>query len=324
MVAMDRLKVMTRMRSVNLKEEPTHNQADEAGIAAFKDVGEILADARKEQHLSIKQVASKIHIRQRYLIDLEEGNLADLPGRVYVFGFIRNYARFLSLDGEELIRRLNALPSMSSYEQGHTPVPIPSEEEPSYVILGASALIVVVLSIGGYLFLRPSAKQISEAVEIELPQPSTPPIEIKEEAREAIPQDIKSKMLPNEHLPQVQNDLLAQRIASLTAPSQEKKGASSQPDEKGVLEPANTSVGKQVTLKASEPSWLEVRDETNRILFMRVMKRGEEYVVPDKPGVTFSTGNAGGMTIYVGKKELPALGGRGEVKRSIRIDSLQK
>jgi cytoskeleton protein RodZ len=310
------------MRSVNLREEPTQSQVDDTGIIAFKDVGEILADARKEQHLSIKQVASKIHIRQRYLIDLEEGNLADLPGRVYVFGFIRNYARFLGLDGEELIRRMNALPNMPSYEQGHTPAPIPSEEEPSYIILGVSAVIIVVLAIGGYFFLRPT-KQITEVAEIETQEIHHPPIDSKQEPYEPLSQDLKPKILPSENPPQAQNDLLAQRIASLAAPSQEKKGVSSLLEEKAKLEKDNPSVGKQVILIATEPSWLEVRDETNRILFMRVMKRGEEYVVPDKPGVTFSTGNAGGMTIYVGKKELPSLGGRGEVKRGIRIDSLQ-
>jgi cytoskeleton protein RodZ len=89
--------------------------------------------------------------------------------------------------------------------------------------------------------------------------------------------------------------------------------------------PQDTSPSsKQVTLKASEPSWVEVRDETKRIIFMKVMKGGEEYVVPDKPGVTISTGNAGGMTILVGNKPLPSLGARGEVKRGLRIEDLQQ
>lgn len=42
-------------------------------------------------------------IRKKYLVALEEENFDIMPGKVYVRGFLRNYARFLGINGEDLV-----------------------------------------------------------------------------------------------------------------------------------------------------------------------------------------------------------------------------
>jgi len=44
-------------------------------------------------------------IRKKYLVALEEENFDIMPGKVYVRGFLRNYARFLGINGEDLVDR---------------------------------------------------------------------------------------------------------------------------------------------------------------------------------------------------------------------------
>ena len=44
-------------------------------------------------------------IRSRYLAALEHGEYAELPGAVYTKGFLRNYALYLGLDPEDVIRQ---------------------------------------------------------------------------------------------------------------------------------------------------------------------------------------------------------------------------
>ena len=149
------------MGSANLLKESTTKKPDDLILEAFKEIGQILADARKEQNLTITQVASKIHIRQRYLIDLEEGHLADLPGRVYILGFIRTYARLLNLDGEELVRRVSKSPHIPDYEKSQISKPMRPEEEPSYYALAGSVMLILCVSVGGYLFLRPSSTTVT-------------------------------------------------------------------------------------------------------------------------------------------------------------------
>lgn len=66
-------------------------------------IGEAFKQARKERGLSLEEIAEKTKIRSRYLEAIEEENFDLLPGRVYVKGFLRNYAKFLGLNPEPLV-----------------------------------------------------------------------------------------------------------------------------------------------------------------------------------------------------------------------------
>lgn len=66
-------------------------------------VGNLLATERKKKGLEIVDVEQATGIRSTYLIALEQGRYAALPGEVYVKGFIRNYGNYLGLDGSHLV-----------------------------------------------------------------------------------------------------------------------------------------------------------------------------------------------------------------------------
>lgn len=70
------------------------------------DIGKILRDAREARGLTLEQVEEETKIRRKYLEALEKEAFDVLPGRVYVRGFLRNYARFLELDERALLARL--------------------------------------------------------------------------------------------------------------------------------------------------------------------------------------------------------------------------
>jgi len=70
----------------------------------FEELGHIFKQEREKRGLSIKEVMEVTKISRRNIIALEEGNSEDLPHPVYAKGFVRSYARFLGLDGDELAR----------------------------------------------------------------------------------------------------------------------------------------------------------------------------------------------------------------------------
>lgn len=73
-------------------------------------IGSILKEARETQGWSLEEVAEKTKIRYKYIQALEDGSFEILPGgRVYAKGFIRNYARFLGLNPEELAAELEKI-----------------------------------------------------------------------------------------------------------------------------------------------------------------------------------------------------------------------
>ena len=61
--------------------------------------------ARERKGVDLYRAERDTKIRARYLAALEHGEYAELPGAVYTKGFLRNYALYLGLDPEDVIRQ---------------------------------------------------------------------------------------------------------------------------------------------------------------------------------------------------------------------------
>jgi cytoskeleton protein RodZ len=78
---------------------------------------------------------------------------------------------------------------------------------------------------------------------------------------------------------------------------------------------------RQIVLKANVDSWIQIRDTTeNKLVLTRLLRKGEQYVVPAREGLTLVTGNAGGLEVTVGGDSTPSLGPIGVVRRNIMLD----
>lgn len=69
-----------------------------------KQIGDLFRTKRQEMNLSLKEVENATSIRMLYLKAIEEGNVDKLLSHVYILGFIKQYASFLGLDGEKIIK----------------------------------------------------------------------------------------------------------------------------------------------------------------------------------------------------------------------------
>jgi cytoskeletal protein RodZ len=69
-------------------------------------IGAVLEKARRELGLSLRDVEDATKIRTRYLEGLEREDFSVLPDAVYVQGFLKTYANFLGLNGDEMARDL--------------------------------------------------------------------------------------------------------------------------------------------------------------------------------------------------------------------------
>lgn len=70
----------------------------------MKRVGEQLKQRRKEMNVSLKEAENATSIRINYLQSIEDGEMNKLISPVYAQGFIKQYASFLGMDGESIIR----------------------------------------------------------------------------------------------------------------------------------------------------------------------------------------------------------------------------
>lgn len=90
-------------------------------------------------------------------------------------------------------------------------------------------------------------------------------------------------------------------------------------------EPAAASYGggedARVILRARADSWIQVRERTGgTVLFNRVLRPGETYRVPMRPGLLLTTGNAGGLEVVLDGDALPTLGQQGAVRRDLPLE----
>lgn len=69
------------------------------------ELGNILREAREAKGLTLSEVQEEIRINAKFLAAMENGQYNLLPTPVHVKGYLRNYARFLSLDPAPLLER---------------------------------------------------------------------------------------------------------------------------------------------------------------------------------------------------------------------------
>lgn len=80
----------------------TDEDAPTQGELAITRTGDRLRLAREAAGLSIADVATRTRITQRHLEAIENSDFSELPGRTYVTGFARAYARAVDLPEAEI------------------------------------------------------------------------------------------------------------------------------------------------------------------------------------------------------------------------------
>src|SRR3954463_5036198 len=79
-------------------------QPQPSELASF---GEELRREREIRGISLKEIADATKISKRFLDAIERNDHKTLPAPVFTRGFVREYARYLGLNAEEIVGRYN-------------------------------------------------------------------------------------------------------------------------------------------------------------------------------------------------------------------------
>jgi cytoskeletal protein RodZ len=88
-------------------------------------IGERLRNARELKKLSIKDIAKETNISYRYLEAIEDEEFEKIPGETYIIGFLRTYAEFLKMDGDEIVQ------GYKGYKIGESATPLEELTKPT-------------------------------------------------------------------------------------------------------------------------------------------------------------------------------------------------
>jgi cytoskeleton protein RodZ len=285
---------------------------------------------REALGVDLADVAAALRIRPAYLMALEAGRPEELPAAVYANGFVRAYAAYLGLNAEQILRRFKreALPLRAKPDLAF-PIPLGERSTPGKSML-LVALIMAGCAYGTWFYLSssesPRPERVAEVPLELLPKPGQPPTRpaISQPA-EAVPASQSPSQSPS-HSPGAPAAAPEPPVPTETgsrpahppaatpsaAAAAEMPTAATDP----IPEPA-----KGIVIRADADSWIEVRDARRSVLLARVLKTGESYHVPDQPGLSMRTGNAGGLEVMVNGAPAPSLGRIGMVRRNIALDA---
>ncbi len=121
----------------------------------ISQIAKTLSERRLARHVTLQSVSQRLKIRVPLLEAMESGKWEDLPGDVYIRGFVLRYAQYLGIDGNKLIEPYLALARQNIKSK------TPSDEN-NLSESGQTAwlwiTLVIIVSIILIKFLKPSDK----------------------------------------------------------------------------------------------------------------------------------------------------------------------
>lgn len=303
-----------------------------------ENFGSYLKHERELRGVPLEEIsgATKIHIR--FLKALEENSFDELPGEVFIKGYIRSYANIIGSDVEEMLNIYKE--SVESKNQESLPSPKPSSEgrPKNFLVFGLLALVFVGLLIGvGFLIKKgddPEAKNsspIQKQAELTSLEPSTRSdssenliveevLDVQEEDPAVAETPDLSASLPDQITPE-EKDLDEEKVL----PQQELTESNEQISNASPVDltPKN-SMGMEKPLKltiwAKENSWFNMTIDDFR---------EEDFILPSGTAKTFwgndvfrlTVGNKTGVELSLNGKALTLPESNDKVVKDFIINS---
>ncbi len=312
------------MRRMTREDKPPDIREDGPNI------GPTLLEARTEKGLSLDDVEQATKIRKRYIEGLERDDYTVLPDAVYVQGFLKTYANYLGLDGEEISGRLKKRRTPRRERQISQNLSPKKNYEPSLLspggvsgarkrrISGATILAVVIAIfvlaavIGALYYVgRGSLPAVASNND-----GNEQPI-VKSQGSE----DDSS----NDPEPKQDSDASDSQASEKKQPAPEKESEKASTGNKSAAsgaksddKPAKKSAAKppenlQVEIRVVDSaSWISVLTD-GEVAFNELGDVGFSQVFEADEAVSLSVGNAGSVRVKVNGQDVGTLGEPGEV-----------
>ncbi len=264
-------------------------------------VGDTLRQAREKQGLTIADVAGETSIREAYLEAIEKGNYDELPGDVYAKGFIRNYSKFLQIDGDALLQEYDAERNIVKAVQ---PVDAPQVQEP--------------VRAKKSIFGRSKAKEISPQEPVkapEQPKQKTNLFSSGDDYRNRLEREEKSGSRKFMILLAIMVVFLGGVYVAFMDDGSENaatKAPAVKTEQQKKQEPEKKVEGIEIKAKLLENCWISVRVDGTSV-FEGTAEQGKEFTWKGKDTVEIVAGNAGGIEITENGKSIGKLGEAGQV-----------
>ena len=276
-------------------------------------VGEHLKKSRLKKKIDLKFVAEELNIQSNLLKRIENNDFSDHLDLVYLIGYIRAYAKFLGLNDNEVVKQFKDQNSIYKVDLIDDLLK-PLERNNFYFATKTfSVFSIILISFGFYfLFIKTNDMYPNYSILPDLPESLESEIE-EIEIQSALkninkinPEDSKNGILTS-----TSTDIVFDHDNFVNEGSVIASTPNNEPAESNNI----------ITLKFLNPTWIQLRNKENQIVFSRLMSEDEEYSYPVADNFTLTTGNAGNILVLINGNTRGKIGKKGEVIDSLVISS---
>lgn len=141
-----------RRRLVPRPGTPGQDRPARPAVESTPALPDRLASARERKGVDLLRAERDTKIRARYLAALERGDYRELPGAVYTKGFLRNYAVYLGLDPEDVLRQWRRERGDQTPTEAVVIAPRTIVEGPRTLTFSPSVVVAALMTFGVILF----------------------------------------------------------------------------------------------------------------------------------------------------------------------------
>jgi cytoskeleton protein RodZ len=240
-------------------------------------IGAALRAAREEKGWTVNDVSSRLRLMTRQIEAIEAEDFSRLGQPVFARGFVRNYAKLLGLDPDELLDQMTRvkLPQVQHTES----LPFtPSQEfwKSPWVLGGIAAVVLAVaVPLSLYWWLTSDEEEVRHQATAEqaAPPPPPPPAPVLDG------QDAASMPVQ----PPAQAPLVPQADPAV---------ASAQPQVAAQPLPETAAPATGLRLQFDDISWVQVRDVSGRIVHSGLNPAGSSVDIEGQAPFYLVVGNA--------------------------------
>ncbi|HMA95653.1 MAG TPA: helix-turn-helix domain-containing protein [Polyangiaceae bacterium] len=135
----------------------------------MESVGKYLRQQREAKAMSIEEVARATRVPMSSVERLESDQFDELPGEVFVRGFMKSYARAVGLQADDVLARYTS----SRRVAWVTPLPISSPTRPArskrYGVAIAFVLLLILFTLALSIVLKPRGDDVPQELSLSVP-----------------------------------------------------------------------------------------------------------------------------------------------------------
>ena len=275
---MSEARVTSNLDTESIESAPSL-ETEAVAPAESNTPGSLLRRTREARGQSISDVVQVIRFSARQIEALERDDYASLPGSTAVRGLVRNYAKFLKLDAAPLLAQLEPAVPVPEADV-RPPTNMGEAEQPGIVEriplkMMVAAVAILLLAVVGYWYYSGLPDDAGVATrlrgaagrsEVVAPSPVVAPAVVPAPAP-------------------------APAVVAESAPA--NADAPSSPPPSGGLR-----------VEFDDRSWIEIRDATQKVVFVGEYPGGTRQNVEGKPPFQVWIGRASAVRVFMGERSI--------------------